>query len=600
MPLLSNSVVDFIFSGVIEYVMEKRPLVALLEEIAALLEIKGENLFKVRAYQNAAKVLATITDDLDQIVREKRIREIKGVGATISAKIEEYVETGCIAYHLELQKEVPLSLLELLQIPNLGPKKIKILYDELSINTVGELEYACKENRLISLFRFGERTQEKILKGIEFFKRHQGEYLFGEIYPLALSIKERFASEAATESAELCGSLRRKKEIVRDIDLLVSGTDWQAISEMFKSMPQVEDVIAEGPTKTSCRLLSGIEADLRVVNPESFPTAFVYFTGSKEHNVKLRGIAKKKGLKLNEYGLFEEERALTCTDEASVYERLGLSFIPPELREDMGEVEAAEEGMLPVLVELKDIVGIFHVHTHYSDGRNSIEEIAEAARRLGFTYLGISDHSRSAYYAGGLKKDDIRRQWDEIDRLNECDRDFRIFKGIESDILPDGSLDYDEEILQGFDFVIGSIHSSFGMAKEDMGRRITRAMSNPYLTMFGHPTGRLLLARDGYQVDMISVIDEAARNNVMIELNASIYRLDIDWRYLRYAREKGVIICINPDAHAIQELSDGFFGIGIARKGWQEKKDVLNTRSIEEVEEIFQRVKDAKRHRIYS
>lgn len=579
--------------------MDKRPLVALLDEIASLLEIKGENPFKVRAYQNAAKVLSTITDDLDQLVIDKRIKEIKGVGTAISAKIEEYMETGAIGYHLELQKEVPLSLLELLHIPNLGPKKIKTLYDELNISNVGELEYACKENRLISLFRFGERTQEKILKGVEFFKKHQGEHLFGEVHPLALSVKKRFESEAATESVELCGSLRRKKEIVRDIDLLVAGTDRQAISEMFTSMPQVEEVIVEGPAKTSCRLISGIEADLRVVNAESFPSALIYFTGSKEHNVKLRGLSKKRRLKLNEYGLFKEERAVTCTDEASVYEHLGLPFIPPELREDMGEVEAAEEGTLPNLVDLEDIAGIFHVHTHYSDGRNSIQEIAEAVRRLGFSYVGISDHSRSAYYAGGLKTDDLRRQWDEIDRLNAHDKDFRIFKGIESDILPDGSLDYDEEILQGFDFVIGSIHSSFGMAKDDMGRRIMRAMANPYMTMFGHPTGRLLLAREGYQVDMIRVIDEAARNNVMIELNASMYRLDIDWRYLKYAKEKGVIICINPDAHAIQELSDVFLGIGIARKGWQEKKDVLNTRNAEEVEGVFQRIKDAKRHRIH-
>ena len=383
--------------------MEKRPLPLLLDEIASLLEIKGDNPFKVRAYQNAAKVLSTLTDDLDEIVRQKRLKDIKGVGATISAKIEEYVETGGIVYHQELQKEVPLSLLGLLQIPNLGPKKVKTLYDELNVRNVGELEYACKENRLISLFGFGEKTQEKILKGIEFFKRHQGEYLFGEVYPVALSLQERFYGEASAEYVEVCGSLRRKKEIVRDIDLLVGSSDWRGVSELFKSMPQVQEVIVEGPTKTSCRLFSGIEADLRVVSPESFPSAFIYFTGSKEHNVKLRGIAKKRGLKLNEYGLFEDEEALPCRDEASVYRTLGLSFIPPELREDMGEVEAAEHGSLPDLVRMEDIQGLFHVHSTYSDGRDSIDEIAEGARHLGLSYVGVSDHSRSAFYAGGLR-----------------------------------------------------------------------------------------------------------------------------------------------------------------------------------------------------
>ncbi|HAR94971.1 MAG TPA: DNA polymerase/3'-5' exonuclease PolX [Deltaproteobacteria bacterium] len=580
--------------------MEKRPLPTLLDEIAALLEIKGDNPFKVRAYQNAAKVLSTLSDDLNEIVKQKRLKDIKGIGATISAKIEEYIETGGILYHEELQKELPLSLLGLLQIPNLGPRKIKSLYDELNIRNVGELEYACKENRLISLFGFGEKTQEKILKGIEFFKRHQGEYLFGEIYPLALSIKERFRGEVSAEHVEVCGSLRRKKEIVRDIDLLVSSSDWRGVSELFRSMPQVQEVIAEGPTKTSCRLFAGIEADLRVVSPESFPSAFIYFTGSKEHNVKLRGIAKRKGLKLNEYGLFEDEEALPCADEVSVYGALGLSFIPPELREDMGEIEAAENGRVPDLVRPEDIQGLFHVHSAYSDGRDSIEEIADAARQLGLTYVGISDHSRSAFYAGGLKVDDVLRQWDEIDRFNARGENLHIFKGIESDILPDGSLDYDEKILEGFDFVIGSIHSSFGMAKEDMERRIEQAMMNPFITMFGHPTGRLLLARDGYQVDMIKVIDQSAQNNVIIELNASMYRLDVDWRYLKYAREKGVMCSINPDAHATKDLSDLFYGVGIARKGWQERKDVLNTRNVEEVKAIFERIKNVKRHAVCS
>jgi len=577
--------------------MQKKPVSDILENIAMLLEIKGENPFKSRAYYNAAKALSGITN-LEELVKEKRLREIKGIGEALSQKIEEYSKTGTMAYYEELTRAVPESLLELMQIPNLGPKKIKVLYDELEITNIGELEYACKENRLIHLTGFGEKTQEKVLKGIEFFKRHKGEFLFGDVYQEAERIRQRLSTIVDPIWAEVCGSIRRRKEVVRDMDILVAAENHEKITSFFVSMPEVDQVLVTGETKTSVRMKSGIEADLRVVTRQEFPYALVYFTGSKEHNVRLRGIAKKKGWKLNEYGIFDGDNLVTCKSEEEIYRALGLPYIPPELREDSGEIEAAEQDKLPSLIQHEDIRGIFHVHTDFSDGVDSLERMVEAAQKFGFSYLGVSDHSKTAYYAGGLKHDAILRQWEMIDTLNKKNSTFRIFKGIESDILSGGSLDYDDSILEGFDFVIASVHSGFTMKKDDMEERILKAMKNPYTTILGHPTGRLLLSRDGYQVDMMRIIDCAAQNHVILELNASPYRLDIDWRYLKYAKDKGVMISINPDAHAVAGLEEVFFGVNIARKGWQESKDILNTRDVNDIKEIFTKIRNAKRHQV--
>ena len=576
--------------------MQKKSISAILEDIAMLLEIKGDNPFKTRAYYNAAKTLSGITN-LDELIKEKKLKEIKGIGEALSKKIEEYSETGKMEYYEELTKEVPGSLLELMEIPNLGPKKIKVLYDVLGITNIGELEYACKENRLVHLTGFGEKSQEKVLKGIEFLKRHKGEFLFGDIYHEAEGIKKSISAIIAPEWVDVCGSIRRRKEIVRDMDILVAAESHEKVTSFFVSIPEAEEVLVTGDTKTSVRMKSGIEADLRVVSEKEFPYALMYFTGSKEHNVRLRGIAKKKGWKLNEYGLFDGENLVQCKSEEEIYHALGLPFIHPELREDSGEIEAAQQNALPLLVRLGDIKGTFHVHTDFSDGVDSLEKMVEGAQKLGYSYLGISDHSKAAYYAGGLKPDAVLRQWEMIDRINEKCSSFQIFKGIESDILPDGSLDYDDSVLEGFDFVIASIHSGFTMKKDDMEKRILKAMENPFTTMLGHPTGRLLLSRDGYQVDMMNIIDGAARNNVILELNASPYRLDIDWRYLKYAREKGVMISINPDAHAVAGLGDVFYGVNIARKGWQENKDVLNTQGVNDIKDTFKKLRNAKRHK---
>jgi DNA polymerase (family 10) len=568
--------------------MPGRNIVAILDEIGTLLEIKGENPFKSRAYFNAARALAGL-EKLDEVVSEGKLRDIKGIGEAIAAKITEYHKTGKMNYYEELKQEVPGSLLELTGVPNLGPKKIKALFEELHITNVGELEYACRENRLVNLTGFGEKTQEKILKGIEFIKKHKGEHLFGDVYPDSAVLSDKLKELVPGGLVEVCGSIRRRKEVVKDMDILAAGDDREAISLAFTALPGIEEIYLTGETKTSCRLISGVDVDLRVVNTAEYPCALLYFTGSKEHNVRLRGIAKRKGLKLNEYGLFDGDRPYAVGSEEDVYRELGLAYIPPELREDMGEIEAARSGGLPELVGESDIRGVFHIHTSFSDGSESLERMVGAARKLGFAYIGISDHSKSAYYAGGLKKDDLERQWDLIDGLNERLDGFRIFKGIESDILPDGSLDYDEDILGRFDFVIASIHSNFKLKGDDQIARVVRAMENPHMTMLGHPTGRLLLSREGYDIDMKTVIDEAAKRHVILELNASPYRFDIDWRHLPYAKMRGVMISINPDAHNSAGIAEVFYGVGIARKGWQEKKDILNTRTTDEVEQVFQR-----------
>ena len=573
--------------------MQRRSIPAILEEIGALLDIEGDNPFRAQAYHNAAKILSGL-DNLESLVTEGRIRDVKGIGETLSLKIAEYIETGEIAAHEELKQRLPATLLELLQIPHLGPAKVKVLYDKLGVTTVGELEYACRENRLVNLRGFGQKSQSKILKGIEFFRQHRGEFLLGETYPFAVRLKERFGELVNPAFVEVCGSIRRRREIVRDIDILVASADWARVSRHFISMPEIDEVLAEGETKTSCRLASGINADLRVVPETSYACALVYFTGNKEHNIKLRGIAKRRNLKLNEYGLFDGERQVELSNEPEVYASLGLSFIPPELREDMGEIEAAAAGSLPRLIEMADVKGALHVHTDSSDGTDDLEAIALAARHMGLSYVGISDHSKSAYYAGGLKPEDVRRQWEAIDRFNASHDDFYFFKGIESDILTDGSLDYDDEILAGFDFVVASIHSGFTMGQRDMEERIIRAMRSPFTTILGHPTGRLLLARDGYQVDMGTIIEAAAEYRVVIELNASPYRLDIDWRHLFQARE-GRPDLYRPGRPRGRGLAELFYGVAIARKGWLTAGNVINTKDAAEMRQFLRRVRDEKR-----
>ena len=572
--------------------MDKRRVADILGEIALYLELKGENLFKIRAYENGARIIQALDEDLEVLVREKRLGTIKGVGKALEEKITELVTTGNLEYYNKLKAEFPASLFELFKIPGLGAKKIRLLYETLGIETIGELEYACKENRLLELPGFGQKTQENILKGISLVRTASGRYLLHEAEDMALGVFNGLKECPEVNSLSIAGSLRRKKEIIKDIDILAASDQAERVMDCFVALPDVADIIGRGPTKASVRLQKGIAVDLRVVSPEQYPYALHHFTGSKEHNTKMRHTAKSLGLKMNEYGLFREADGsrIPCSNEEELFKALGMAYIPPELREDTGEIEAAMENRLPDLVERDDLKGIFHIHTCYSDGINSIKELAEEARRQGYQYIGIADHSRSAYYAGGLSEDDVIRQHEEIDALNEQYEDFHIFKGIESDILPDGSLDYPDEFLRGFDYVIISVHSQFRMDRESMTRRILKAMDHPAATMLGHPSGRLLLSRDPYEADMEQILAKAAERGTVLEINANPHRLDLDWRWIKRAKEIGVKLMINPDAHSIETISHTQYGLAIARKGWCEKEDILNCLGTEDMTAFLNRV----------
>ncbi|NOX38912.1 MAG: DNA polymerase/3'-5' exonuclease PolX [Calditrichaeota bacterium] len=565
--------------------MEKKQIAEILREMAVLMELKGENPFKVRAYENASRIIEGLSEDLTELVQTGRILSIKGIGSGIAEKIQKLIETGHLPEYEELKQAIPEGLIEMLKIQGMGPKKIKAVWEKLGITTVGELEYACRENRLVDLPGFGRKTQEKILQGIEMLKKFKERHLISEALAEAEILYEAIRDFPGVIRSQIAGSLRRWKETIKDIDILVSAEDKDrmAIMNHFTALPTVETVTAKGETKSSVVLKSGINADLRIVSDAQFPYALHHFTGSKEHNIAMREYANSLGLKMNEYGLFRGQENIPCRDEAEIFHALGMDFIPPEMRENFGEIEAALAHQIPRLIEMDDLRGMIHVHSNYSDGVNSIEDLARACQQMGFEYLVLCDHSKATYYANGLDEERVKQQHAEIDAVNARLDGFRILKGTECDILPDGSLDYSDDVLATFDIVIVSIHSRFNMTEAEATERLIRAMENPYVTILGHPTGRLLLGRDGYPVDLVRVIDAAAELGVAIELNANPHRLDLDWRYCKYAREKGVKIAIGPDAHRIEGLADVRYGVGVARKGWLRKEDVLNTFSAEEL-----------------
>lgn len=559
--------------------MTNKEIVALLEEIALLLELAGESPFKSNAYRNVARQIEQSEEDVETLAGEGRLREIKGVGEALEQKITEYVTTGTLKYHDDLRAKFPESLFDLFGIPGLGPKRIKQVYEELGIKSLAELEAACTKGVLSGLKGFGPKMQEKVLAGIEFAKQQQGQHLYNRAFLEAKRLRHLLSEDSSTHEIEIAGSLRRCKEVVKDIDLIVSSDSPKKVMERFVSDVEVQRVTGHGETKSSVVLNSGVAADLRVVSEKEFPFALMHFTGSKEHNVALRQRAKDRGLKLNEYGLFKGERSLECTTEAEIYKALDLPYVPPELREDMGEFEVDS---FPELVTLDDVIGMFHCHSKYSDGQNTVEEMALAAQELGYRYLTMTDHSQSAAYANGLRPEAVRKQQKEIDGLNKKNGDFRILKGIESDIRSDGSLDYDGKVLKSFELVIVSIHSGLDMSEKDATKRIVAAVENPYTTILGHPTGRLLLSRKGYPLNYEKVFDACLANNVAIEINANCHRLDLDWRHVRRAKERGLKLCIGPDAHSTGGLEDMIYGVGIARKGWLEVEDLLNCMTVDE------------------
>lgn len=577
--------------------MDKKQLSKILDEISTLLEIKGENPFKSRAYMMAARTILSQSVEPAELVASGEIAKIKGIGKALADKITTLVSTGSLDYYDNLKASVPQGLVDMTAIPGFGPKKIKKVFDEFGIQSISELEAACKEDKLADLEGFGAKTQEKILQGIEFLKKSHDRHLFHRAEAAALPIFEAIKNHPKVIRAELAGSLRRKKETIKDIDIVasVADKDIDEVMQFFVTLPGVEAISGQGSSKSSVMLQQGMGCDLRLMPDDKFAYILHHFTGSAEHNTTMRGLAKKKGMKVSEHGLFRgEDELIPCKTEADIFAALGLAFVPPELREDMGEFEAAAENAMPKLVTAADIRGILHCHSTFSDGANTVEEMAEAVRAGGHEYFGLSDHSQIVVYARGLEPERVKEQHALVDELNQGFDGFKILKGTECDILNDGSMDYPDEILATFDFVVASVHSNLHMTKEDATARILAAIRSPYVNILGHPTGRILLGRDGLPFDMQRVIDAAAEHQVSIELNASPHRFDIDWRYCKYAKEQGVYISINPDAHSVQGLDDMRYGIGIARKGWLEKANILNALSLSEIEHFFK----AKRNKV--
>jgi DNA polymerase (family 10) len=568
--------------------MDKGQVAEVLLNIATLLELKGENPFKTRAYQNAARTIETLSEPLDKLIAEARLGDIKGIGEALQQKITELVTTGRLQYYEDLKAATPPGLVAMLDIPGLGPKKIKALHDELGIETVEQLEQACKDGKIAGLKGFGEKTQTNILEGINRRRSYASRHLISEALPRAEPLLEALRSHPDVIRCSTAGSLRRHREVIGDIDLLASSKKPAEVIEFFTRQPGIEKVLAKGETKASVLLEGGIQSDLRVVSDAEYSSALMYFTGSKEHNIVMRQRAIDRGLRLNEYGLFhskvetrDPKLLVKCRTEEEMFEKLGLHYIPPEMREDMGEIALAEKGPLPRLIEWTDLKGSLHNHSTWSDGHQRPEEIAKAMCELGLAYWGITDHSKSSFQANGLDAVRVRQQLKEIASINATlakeGSDFRLLTGTEVDILKDGKLDFPDDLLAELDVVIASIHQSFNQTEAETTKRLVGAARNPYVHILGHLTGRLLLEREPYKVDHRAVIDACAETGTWIELNAHPMRFDMDWRWWPYAKSKGVKCAINCDAHRFGDAGFLRLGAGIARKGWLTKEDVVNT-----------------------
>jgi DNA polymerase (family X) len=566
---------------------------AVFEKIALLMELKGENPFKVRAYRSGAEIVESYAGDIMKMAEENQLSGIKGLGEALRDKLHELATTGRLSFYDNLKSEFPDGIFELFEIQGLGPKGIKQIYSELGVGSTAELKRAIEDGLVAKLAGFGEKKAAKILEGIAFRDAHASEFRLEQVMPVVEQVLEALRSDPSVSRAEVCGSYRRGKETVHDLDFLVATKQPESVIESFVSMPMVAQVIAKGSTKASVHVAHGLQCDLRAVASSEFPFALNYFTGSKEHNVAMRQRALSRGWTLNEYALSQIEgrdgaAIPEIEDEPDLYRALGLDWPEPELRENTGEIEAAEKGHLPHLIKLENLRGVFHNHTTASDGKATLAEMAEAAQELGFQYLGIADHSKSSFQANGLDATRLRRQIETIRELNQTfGSDFRIFAGSEVDILKDGSLDFEDDLLSELDYVVASVHSVFNLPEVEMTQRIIRAIENPHVTMLGHLTGRLLAQRPSYAVNIPAVIDAAAETGTIIELNASPWRLDMDWRWWKLAKERGVKCSINPDAHSVHGLKDVVFGIRSARKGWLTRKDVVNCLSLEEVTTVL-------------
>jgi DNA polymerase (family 10) len=554
------------------------------DEIADLLEIKGENPFRVRAYRNAARLISDMAEELrDKVDRGEDLTLLPGIGKDLAQKIGQFVITGRIAQLEELRQTLPPGLIEMLRLPGLGPKRVKMLFEDLKLRDINQLAEAARAGKIRELKGFGEKIEASILKAIESRRVEGARMRRAAVAPYAESLRNALRAAPGVKQVELAGSYRRARETIGDLDILVEADDALEVMNTFTTYDEVQQVLAKGETKSSVMLRTGLQVDLRVVPAESFGAALQYFTGSKEHNIAVRKIAQSKGLKVNEYGVLRGETPIAGRTEEEVYAALGLATPPPELRENRGEVERAAAGTLPRLVEVSDIRGDLHNHSTWSDGVHSIAEMAEAAMARGYEYLAICDHSKRLTVANGLDEKRLAKQIQEIDRLNASYRGFRVLKGIECDILEDGTLDLDDSILAELDLVIVSIHSKFNLSREKQTARVLKALDHPYATMLAHPTGRLILERDPYEIDIPRVISHARERRRVLELNANPLRLDLNDVYCQMAKEAGVLISINVDGHQCADLANISFGVGQARRGWLEKKDVLNTRPLSEL-----------------
>jgi DNA polymerase (family 10) len=550
-----------------------------LRELGMLLEVQGENPFKVRAYENGARALEELPGGLDEVIAAGTLTDLPGIGKALSEKIEELARTGRLALLDRVRSELPAGVGDMLRIPDLGPKKVAALLAALAIGSVAELERACQDGRVREVKGFGEKTEKKILEGIQRMRTASARVRLSDAREVGAGLVRALEATGLAERVELAGSARRWKETVGDLDLVASSISPGPLSDAFAALPGVESVVAKGETKTTVRLEGGLSVDLRVVPPAQFASLLHHMTGSKEHAVRLRGLARDLGFTLSEWGMerLDGGGAVPLRTEEDVYRALGLAPVPPELRQDTGEIEAAREGRLPAdLVTLEDLKGMVHVHTTWSDGRASLEEMARAAEAMGMTYLTVTDHSRSAAYAGGLDVDRLKAQWEEIAKVQEKVK-IRLLRGSEADILETGSLDWPDDVLEGLDVIVASVHSRMKMDAEQMTRRIVRMLELPVFKIWGHPTGRLLLEREPYGLDMEKVLDVAAASRVAIEVNGDPHRLDFEPRHLRLAKERGIPVVLSTDAHSVAGLQNLPYAVMTARRGWVTRGEVLNT-----------------------
>ncbi|MFL2847403.1 MAG: DNA polymerase/3'-5' exonuclease PolX [Coraliomargaritaceae bacterium] len=576
--------------------MDKAQIIGILKDIAVFFELKGENSFKIRAYQSGARALERLEDNFDTIVEDGKIASLQGIGQALALKIETLYHEDHLPFYDSLKASIAPGLIEFLDIPGLGGKKVKHIHDALGIETIKALKEACETGAIEALEGFGAKSAEKILSGIANREAYGKRHLWWSVQEFVNEIISGLEAHSLVKRASVAGSFRRRLETVGDLDFIVASDTPDPIMDWFTEMDGVKEITAKGKTKSSVRFENGIQADLRIVSEKEFIFALHHFTGSKDHNVMMRQRALSMGYRLSEWGIFEKDSEDTIPieavndihNESDLFKFFGLEMIEPELREGLGEILSAENKELPELIESNEIQGVFHNHTTLSDGMNTLDEMVQQAESLGWSYIGFADHSKSSVQANGLDEERVLKMIAQIQSFNQSAKSpVTAFSGIECDILKDGSLDFDESILGQLDYVVASVHSSFSQSEEEMTQRMIRAIESPSVTMLGHPTGRLLLRREGYRIDISKIIDAAIANRVIIEINANPQRLDMDWRFWKQAVQRGLMCSINPDAHSINNLSYFEAGVNIARKGWIEAESLLNTRDTDGIKRWF-------------